>query len=125
MEAAMRQGATLTTANGGGGFGGFWSGLGSGVATGISRLAADVLPNWAAKELKVQKTDQLAQPTMFWGAAPTRIDYPIQTAEAGAPVEGLWRKVLFDVGGVQVTTSTLVLMTGALIALLFVFKKLR
>jgi len=49
----------------------------------------------------------------------------MQSAEAGPARESLWHKAWFDVGGIQVTTSTLVLMTGALIALLFVLKKLR
>jgi len=125
MEAGMRSGATLSSTSGGGGGGSFWSALGSGLGTGIARLSADVLPNWAARQLGEQKKDQLAQPTMLWGPAPQRIDAPMQTAEAGPAKESLWSKAWFDVGGVQVTTSTLVLMTGALIALLFVLKKLR
>ena len=54
----------------------FFAKIQSGFSSGLERIGTDVLPNWAANQIKTESKDQLAQPTFDkTGAnAPQRLD---------------------------------------------------
>ena len=70
---------------------GFWSNVKGGFGEGLSRVGKELLPVWAAKELKQQTTDQLASPTANLSKNKPRINDGLETTTQSAtkPVMGL------------------------------------
>lgn len=101
-----------TTSNGEGSD--FWSTVSSGAGEGISTLFSDILPSYAAGQLKMQKTDQLSQPTYDPRYAPMRInDGMVTTADntarrVGPPANDNTK--LYIAGGVVVGVLALYLI---------------
>lgn len=81
----MAEHAALASLSGGND--GFFSSISEGISEGISKIGSDVLPVWAANQLKVQSNDQLAAPTFNPGAAPPRNNDALRTT-TGVAVTG-------------------------------------
>ena len=65
----MLKNSTTASRNGSGG-NGFWSNVSSGLGEGLGKIGGQILPIWAAKELKIQSSDQLNQSTFDQNALP-------------------------------------------------------
>lgn len=102
-----------TTSNGEGSD--FWSTVSSGAGEGISTLFSDILPSYAAGQMKMQRTDQLSNPTYDPRYAPMRLnDGMVTTADntarsAGPPSKN--NKVLYIAGGIAVGLVVLYAIT--------------
>jgi len=57
-----------------GGTDGWFSEILSGISAGVSKVASEVLPVWAANELNVQSTDQIYRNMYDWDYSPPRVD---------------------------------------------------
>jgi hypothetical protein len=101
----------------------FWGNVVHGFESGLSRIGSEILPNWVGKELEVQKQDQLKDPLFAGMFAPYRIDGPIETAETTGKQEGLFERVLFDVGAVEVTGGAILIMGAVFVGAIIIFKK--
>lgn len=93
----------------------FWSTVSSGASSGISTLFSDILPSYAAGQLKMQKQDQLSSPTYNPMYAPMRLNDGMVTTmdntarTAGPPAKD--RTMLYVAGGVGVGLLALYFIT--------------
>ena len=72
---------------------GFFSSIGAGLGEASDKIFGEILPVWAAKELNVQKEDQLSDTLYNQNQAPpTMQNYPSTTESAGPKKTGF----LFD-----------------------------
>lgn len=79
----------------GGFFGNITAGLGSGIGDALGSIARDILPVWTAKQLNVQRSDQLNSPTFNSNFAGNRVNGYGNTT-AGMPVQASTVGLLFD-----------------------------
>ena len=81
----------------------FISRIQSGFSSGVAKIGSDVLPNWAAKQISGESSDQLAQPTFDSSApgAPSRLDNLFGAANGGGGKTVLigGAVALFAIGG--------------------------
>lgn len=102
---------------------GFFGNVLTGLGEAVKSVASNVIPVWAAKEMGLQWNDQLRTATFDpeGTPAPQKLD-AIQGAQgsAGAP---LLSRTLFDIGGIQVTGSGLLVAGGVFLLTLVVLKK--
>ena len=97
----------------------FFGKVTTGLAEGISRIGSDVMPIWAASQMKLQAEDQLFQE--MYDPAGKGAQPSVQKAGeiAASPIEKVW----FDIKGLQITGGNLIVIGGIFIAAIFLFKK--
>lgn len=93
----------------------FFGNVLSAFEAGFARIGDTVLPNWVARELNLQQEDGLNQQLFFQEAAPYRVDSSVETARA--------QPAAFDIGSVNISGSTLLVIGVVLVGGLLIFSK--
>ena len=103
----------------------FIAALSSGISQGLQKIGSEVLPNWAASQLKVQQTSQLDAPTLNAEALPPRAESVTPTQQVSVTPTAtptLWDTVQKNYN----ISSGAVLMAGiGIIGLVVVLKVMR
>ena len=101
----------------------FFSRVFESLETGISRVATDVLPNWVAGQLDMQRVDQLNDTTYVY-TGEKRLDSPVQTgADVPEAQKPFLQRTFADIGNVQITGGTLMIAGALFIGILLIFKR--
>jgi len=91
---------------------------------GVKTITNEVLPNWASTQLGMQSRDQLDDTTFNATVAPPTINQAgpaVQAASVTKPAP--FEQVLFDIGEVQVTGGSLLIMGAVFVSAIVIFKK--
>lgn len=98
---------------------GFWGSISESVSQGAQTLFTQVVPVWAAKELRVQQNDQLSDPLFNQNTAPPRINDGLITTggsvQSGQPVR---TGLLFD--NINVSGAAILGLAIAVVAVVVV-----
>lgn len=92
---------------------------------GVKTITQEVLPNWASAQLSMQSRDQLADDTFNASVAPPTVSQagPAIQAPSVTPKANGLDQVLFDVGKVQITGGSLLIMGAVFVSAIVIFKK--
>lgn len=89
-----------------------WTGFFGDVLGTVAETAKEVLPNWTAQQLDLQRDDQLEQPTFIQQVSPPRVD-TLDEAMPG-PISAMGQTA-FEIAGTKISYMMLALgFTGLL-----------
>jgi len=101
----------------------FFSRVFESLESGISRVASDIMPNWVAGQLDMQKVDQLNNSTYSYVPG-SRQDSAVQTGAAVAGSEKPFlQRTFMDIGTMQITGGTIMIAGALFIGLVMILRK--
>ena len=105
----------MSNATGAGSTGGdgFFSNIGKSFAEGLSTIGRDILPVWAAAQLRKRAERDTGRPTFDPSQAPPRNDDGIQTTGGPARTGTVGNALGFDIGGLTLSPAMLLAIVAA------------